>query len=87
MFVRRKSTVILEKQLKLIDIRTFGVDFDVFAYSEQIGRFNMLRQVVLSAFSYRNIVHMLKSLYLEDYIEDLREGYNIEKGAFYHNVI
>ncbi len=86
MGVVKKSTKKFDKEFKFIDIKSFGVDFDVFAYSEHVGRNNMLRQIVLSAFTYRNMVHMLKSTYLEDYIEDLRLGYTLEQGSFYHNV-
>lgn len=87
MGVIKKSTKKFDKsELKFIETKSFGVDFDVFAYSDLVGRSNMLRQVVLSAFTYRNMIHMLKSSYLEDYIEDLRLGYTLEQGAFYHNV-
>jgi hypothetical protein len=86
MGVIKKSTKKFDKEQKFVDIKSFGVDFDVFAYSELVGRNNMLRLIVLSAFTYRNMIHLLKSTYLEDYIEDLRLGYTLEQGAFYHNV-
>ena len=67
------------EELKLIDISEFGVNFDVFSYADKVGRVNMLRQVILSSFNYKDIISMLKTSYLDDYIEDLREGYTSER--------
>ncbi len=90
---RREDDLLQEKkvtkkfdEVKLINIKSFGVFFDVFSYADQFGRKNLLRQVMISSLQHKNILNLLKTSYLDDYIEDLRLGYTSEEGAFYHNV-
>lgn len=83
---KTKRMTFLYEDLKLIEISEFGVNFDVFSYADKVGRVNLLRQVFLSSFNHKDLISMLKTSYLDDYIEELREGYTSEKGAFYHNV-
>jgi len=83
---KNKRMTFIYEEIKLIDISEFGVTFDVFSYADKVGRVNLLRQVFLSAFNYKDIISMFKTSYLDDYIEELRIGYTSEEGAFYHNV-
>lgn len=70
----------------LINIEEFGVEFDVFSYAEKVGRLNMLKQVSISAFAYKGLMQLLKTEYLENYLEEIRQGYTSEEHAYYHNV-
>jgi hypothetical protein len=80
---RNRSSMMVS--LKLIPFESFGPSFDVFSYSELIGRENLMKQVVLSILGYRDMINLLKSNHLSNFIEELRLGYTSEKYAFYHN--
>jgi hypothetical protein len=73
------------KDLKLIDLNTIGLEFDIFTYCEKVGRKVALRQVALSCFSYKGINSMLKESYFDNYIEEVRAGYS-SQFSYYHNV-
>jgi len=75
-----------DKLLEPLDIKTFGVNFDVFSYGEKIGRKNLVKQIALSAFTYKDIHFLLNSNKLIDNLEEVRLGYSSEPNAFYHNV-
>ena len=68
-----------------IDLSTFGVNFDVFQYAEKVGRENLMSNVFKSVMSYKDCNNLLKSTYIDNFIEELRKGYTTEKDAFYHN--
>lgn len=72
--------------LNLIKINDFGVNFDVFSYSEKVGRKNMFINIAVISFSYKEVNKLLKTTYLNDYLLKLWEGYTSQADAFYHNV-
>lgn len=80
---RNRSTMMVT--IKLIPLDSFGPNFDVFSYAEQIGRENMMKQIVLSILGYKDMINLLKSNHLSNFVEELRIGYTSEKFAFYHN--
>lgn len=80
------TTVISNKLIKPIDIKQFGVNFDVFSYASEVGRIFLLKQVSIAAFSYKEVYTILKTSYFDNYIEELRAGYTKEPFAYYHNV-
>ena len=71
---------------KPIDLSLFGVDFDVFAYAEKVGREHLMSHIFKSIMIYKDCISLLKTSYIDSFIEELRKGYTYEKGAFYHNV-
>jgi hypothetical protein len=70
---------------KPIDISSFGVNFDVFEYAQRVGRENLMSNIFKSVLSYKECSNLLKSSYVDNFIEELRKGYTSEKDAFYHN--
>lgn len=72
--------------VKPIQLSSFGVNFDVFSYAETVGRVNLMSSVFKSVMSYKDCYSLLKTSYVDNYVEGLRKGYTSEKGAFYHNV-
>lgn len=83
---RTSSILIGEKLIKPLDIKDFGVNFDVFSYAEEVGRIYLIKQVSIAAFNYREVYGLLKTSYFENYFEEIRKGYTQEEFAFYHNV-
>lgn len=71
---------------QLIGLKEFGVNFDVFSYSDKVGRNSMFANVAVIAFTYRDVNKLLKTTYLNDFLNKLWEGYTSESEAFYHNV-
>ena len=85
--VKKQASIIMEnKILKSLSYKEFGVNFDVFAYSEEIGRIFMLKQVFMASLAYRNVYNLIKTSYVDNFIEGLRLGYTKEITAYYHNV-
>ena len=68
-----------------IDTGKFGVDFDVFNYSNEVGKQNLLKSMFCSAFSYKDIISLLNLDSINNYLDELRIGYSYDS-AFYHNV-
>lgn len=79
-----KRTVNLRKA---VQISSFGVKFDVFSIADEIGKHNMFHSVANASFGYKDVYKILKTSYLDDFIEEIRKGYTSESEAFYHNVI
>lgn len=71
---------------KAVYISSFGVRFDVFSTADEIGRHNMFHSIANASFGYKEVYKILKTSYLDDFIEELRKGYTSEADAFYHNV-
>lgn len=85
--VKKQASIVMEtKILKSISYKEFGVYFDVFAYSEEIGRIFMLKQVFMASLAYRNIYNLITTSHVDNFIEGLRLGYTKEITAYYHNV-
>lgn len=71
---------------KPIDLHSFGVEFDVFTYAEKIGREHLMSHIFKSIMIYKDCISLLKTSFIDSFIEELRKGYTQEKGAYYHNV-
>ena len=86
---QRNSKKFLTKQVKTkpksITFKDFGITFDVFKYSEDAGRANLIKDISIASFAYRNCNSRLEATALEPFLEELRIGYTTEKSAFYHN--
>ena len=77
----------IESNIKPLEISTFGVNFDVFSYSEKVGRRSLLNHIFYACISYNNCKSLLNIDFIDNFLEELRIGYTSEPSAFYHNVI
>lgn len=74
------------KLIKPLDYNEFGVNFDVFKYSDDVGRIFLVKQVALAAFAYKDVYSLMKTSYIDNYLEEVRLGYTKETNSYYHNV-
>lgn len=62
-----------------------GPNFDIFKFSDEIGRENVLKKVTDLCFSYKNVSSLLDKDSLDNFIEEIRLGYVNNKAAKYHS--
>ena len=85
--VRKFPTANLKSSVfgNVLSYKLFGVEFDVFKYSEEVGRINLLKNITIASFSYKNCNNRLNLTCFNNFIEEIKNGYTSEKGAIYHN--
>lgn len=61
-----------------------GPKFDIFKFSEEVGKENVLGKITNFCFGYKNVSQLLDKENLDDYIEEIRQGYSMNQPAKYH---
>lgn len=69
-----------------LKFQDLGPEFDLFLYSEKVGRERVLFNVAKPIFTYSDINKFLKLSKFQDYINEIRIGYTMNPNSIYHSV-
>lgn len=70
-----------------LKFQDLGPEFDLFVYSEKVGRERVLFNVAKPIFTYSDINKFLKLSKFQDYINEIRIGYTMNPNSIYHSVL
>lgn len=82
----QKTEIYNKIENHIVKLEDLGPKFDVFSFSEKIGRENVLLNVSSPIFNYNNINKFINFSKFPDFINQIRIGYNSNPNLFYHNV-
>lgn len=79
-------SLISSSKLQNIKFDEFGPNFDIFNYSDMIGREKVLLTITKQIFSYKDLNKFIKNSIIDDFLAEIRLGYTLNQSAIYHNV-